>query len=376
MKSVYLDNAATTPVASEVIEAMLPILKESFGNPSSTHAFGRKVKNSLEISRRSIAKFINAEGGEIIFTSGGTEANNMVFHNAVNHIGIQRIITSEIEHHAVGHTVEYLASKFPIELIYINLSENGTVDLVQLEELLKDGKKTLVSLMHANNEIGNLLPIETVGSLCKKYNALFHSDTVQTIGHYPIDVKKLNIDFLSCSAHKFHGPKGIGFLFSAKKNPITSFINGGGQERGHRGGTENIYGIVGMAKAMELAHDDMSGHQQHVQGLKSYMTEELNKIDARIKINGENNPEKSLYTVLNVCFPQSEANSMMIFMLDIHGIATSGGSACSSGSNKGSHVLSALKNVDMCNAVRFSFSRFTTKEEIDYTLEKIKQLIK
>jgi cysteine desulfurase len=375
MKTVYLDNAATTPIAPEVIDVMIPFMKENFGNPSSTHSFGRKAKNALEISRRQIAKFINAEAGEIIFTSGGTEANNMVFHNAIHTLKVERIITSPIEHHAVGHTVEYLAKKFSTEVVYVHLTDNGHVDLEHLEELLKENKTTLVSLMHANNEIGNLLPLEQVGSICKKYGALFHSDTVQTIGHYPMDVKKFQLDFLSCSAHKFHGPKGIGFLYASKRNNLSSFINGGGQERGHRGGTENIYGIIGMAKAMELAHHEMDEHQRHVQELKTYMCNELKKMNSGICINGEEKPESSLYTVLNVCFPQTETNSMLLFMLDMNGIATSGGSACSSGSNKGSHVLNALKKARDCSSIRFSFSRYTTRDEIDFTLSKLKEIL-
>jgi cysteine desulfurase len=375
MKTVYLDNAATTPIAPEVVDVMVPFMKETFGNPSSTHSFGRKAKNALEIARRQIAKFIAAEASEIIFTSGGTEANNMVFHNAVHHLNVKRIITSPIEHHAVGHTVEYLSGKFDVELVYVRLTDDGHIDMAHLEELLSEDKLTLVSLMHANNEIGNLLPLEEVGKLCKNYRAYFHSDTVQTIGHYPMDVKKFNLDFLSCSAHKFHGPKGIGFLFAAKKNTVTSFINGGGQERGHRGGTENIYGIIGMAKAMELAHHEMAEHQRHVQELKSYMAASIKKLHPAIRINGEENAEKSLYTVLNVCFPQTEANSMLLFMLDMNGIAASGGSACSSGSNKGSHVLGALKNAGNCSSIRFSFSRYTTREEIDYTIQKLNDIL-
>jgi cysteine desulfurase len=375
MKTVYLDNAATTPIAPEVIDVMIPFMKENFGNPSSTHSFGRKAKNALEIARRQIAKFIHAEVGEIIFTSGGTEANNMVFHNAVHNLKVKRIITSSIEHHAVGQTATYLSTQFDIELSYVRLNEKGHVDIAHLEDLLKEPKSTLVSLMHANNEIGNLLPLEQVGVLCKQYNAYFHSDTVQTIGHYPMDVKKNGLDFLSCSAHKFHGPKGIGFLYASKRNTLTSFINGGGQERGHRGGTENIYGIIGMAKALELAHHEMNEHHHHVQELKTYMATEIKKLNHNITINGEEQSERSLYTVLNVCFPNTEANSMLLFMLDMNGIAASGGSACSSGSNKGSHVLSALQNTNNCSSIRFSFSRYTTREEIDYTIQKLNDIL-
>ena len=375
MKKIYLDNAATTPLAPEVLEVMMPFLKEDFGNPSSTHSFGRKTKNIIEITRRNIANHLNADPNEIIFTSGGTEADNMALRCAVTDLGVKRIITSPIEHHAVGHTADHLKEIMNIEVDLVKIKEDGHIDLDHLETLLQKDTSTLVSLMHANNEIGNLLPIKKVSDLCRKHNAYFHSDTVQTMGHYAFDVKELDIDFLTCAAHKLHGPKGVGFLFIKNNIQINQFITGGSQERKHRGGTENLYGIVGLGKALDLAFQDLESHQNHVQELKSYMIDELLTIDDQIKFNGDIQPEHSLYTVLNVCFPKNEQNSMLLFSLDIKGIAASGGSACSSGSNTGSHVLAELPHSNDCQSIRFSFSRYTTKKEIDFALEKIKELV-
>lgn len=375
MKKIYLDNAATTPLAPEVLEVMMPFLKEDFGNPSSTHSFGRKTKNIIEITRRNIANHLNADPNEIIFTSGGTEADNMALRCAVTDLGVKRIITSPIEHHAVGHTADHLKEIMNIEVDLVKIKEDGHIDLDHLETLLQKDTSTLVSLMHANNEIGNLLPIKKVSDLCRKHNAYFHSDTVQTMGHYAFDIKELDIDFLTCAAHKLHGPKGVGFLFIKNNIQINQFITGGSQERKHRGGTENLYGIVGLGKALDLAFQDLESHQNHVQELKSYMIDELLTIDDQIKFNGDIQPEHSLYTVLNVCFPKNEQNSMLLFSLDIKGIAASGGSACSSGSNTGSHVLAELPHSNECQSIRFSFSRYTTKKEIDFALEKIKELV-
>ena len=375
MKKIYLDNAATTPLAPEVLEVMMPFLKEDFGNPSSTHSFGRKTKNIIEITRRNIANHLNADPNEIIFTSGGTEADNMALRCAVTDLGVKRIITSPIEHHAVGHTADHLKEIMNIEVDLVKIKEDGHIDLDHLETLLQKDTSTLVSLMHANNEIGNLLPIKKVSDLCRKHNAYFHSDTVQTMGHYAFDIKELDIDFLTCAAHKLHGPKGVGFLFIKNNIQINQFITGGSQERKHRGGTENLYGIVGLGKALDLAFQDLESHQNHVQELKSYMINELLTIDDQIKFNGDIQPEHSLYTVLNVCFPKNEQNSMLLFSLDIKGIAASGGSACSSGSNTGSHVLAELPHSNECQSIRFSFSRYTTKKEIDFALEKIKELV-
>ena len=374
--NVYLDNAATTPLDPLVLEAMMPYMKDHFGNPSSTHAFGRKTKNAIEISRKKVADYLNAEPSEIIFTSGGTEADNMALRCGVMDLGVKRIITSSIEHHAVGHTAEHLRDHFNVQVEFVNLKEDGHVDVQHLEELLAKGSlKTMVSLMHGNNEIGNLLSLEIISNLCKKHKAYFHSDTVQTMGHYRFDMKTLDIDFITGAAHKFHGPKGVGFLYINKNTPIEYMMSGGSQERGHRGGTENLYGIVGLAKAMEIAHDHMEEHQVSIQGLKTYMKEQLEEMIPNIIINGEENSEKSLYTVLSVCFPLSERSTMFLFNLDINGVYASGGSACTAGSNMGSHVLAALPNSQNCQPVRFSFGRFTTKEEIDYALEKVREMV-
>ena len=369
---VYLDNAATTPIAPEVVEAMLPVLKEGFGNPSSTHFYGRQSKAWIETSRRTIAKLLNCQPSEIIFTSGGTEADNMALFSSVHQMGVTHIITSEIEHHAIGHTAEAIAKSGDARISYVKVSKSGLVDLEDLERLLQTGEKTLVSLMHANNEIATLLPLKVVSEMCRKYDAYFHSDTVQTMGHYFLDLKELDMDFITCAAHKFHGPKGIGFLYINKNRKAEALIHGGSQERGLRGGTENVSGIVGLAKAMELAYEDLEGHQKHVQGLKSYMIDQLREIFEDIAFHGEIDPEKSLYTVLNVCFPKTEKAGMLLFTLDLKGVAVSGGSACTSGAAKGSHVLEGI-HADMSRPnVRFSFSRYTTKEEIDFALEQVK----
>ncbi len=371
---VYLDNAATTPIAPEVVEAMLPILKDGFGNPSSTHFYGRQTKALIETSRRNIAKLLNCQASEIVFTSGGTEADNMALFTSVQKLGVKRIITSAIEHHAVGHTAEAISHLGLASVAYVQVDSKGNVDLTHLEQLLQTDEKTLVSLMHANNEIATLLSLENVAQLCKKYGAYFHSDTVQTMGHYSFDLQKIEVDFITCAAHKFHGPKGIGFLYVNKKNKIDALIHGGAQERGLRGGTENVYGIIGLAKAMELAYDDVEGHQQQVQQLKTYMIEQLLQQFDDIAFHGETEPNKSLYTVLNVSFPRTEKAGLLLFTLDLKGVAVSGGSACSSGATKGSHVLEGIQADTTRPNVRFSFSRYTTKEEIDFALEQVKMV--
>jgi cysteine desulfurase len=373
--SVYLDNAATTPIAPEVIEAMLPVLQNGFGNPSSTHAFGRQSKALIETARRSIAAHLNCQAAEIIFTSGGTEADNMALRSAVVVLGVKHIITSCLEHHAVGHTATYLENLGLTKVSYVRNDAQGHIDLVHLEEILQaSSEKTLVSLMHANNEIATLLPLMQVSVLCRRYQALFHSDTVQTMGHYAFDLQALDIDFITCAAHKLHGPKGVGFLYVNRRTKTGAMIQGGAQERGLRGGTENVYGIVGMAKALDLAYEDLAGHQAHVQGLKSYMIEQLKADFPAIDFHGDIQPDKSLYTVLNVCFPHTEKASMLLFTLDLKGVAVSGGSACSSGSVKGSHVLEGI-DADMTRPnVRFSFSRYTTMEEINFALEQVRSV--
>ncbi len=370
---VYLDNAATTPLDKEVIAAMLPFMEKSFGNPSSIHSFGREVKAAIEGARKTIAKLLNVSPAEIFFTSGGTEANNMAIRCSIRDLGINHCITSPIEHHAVLHTIEEMEKQGTVKVSYVKLKDNGHIDLNHLEELLGNNERSFVSLMHANNELGNLLPVKDVSELCVKYNAVFHSDTVQTMAHYKLDLQKLNLNFASCSAHKFHGPKGAGFLYINSNTRIKPFIYGGSQERNMRGGTENVYGIIGLAKAFELANQRMEEDQKYVAGLKQYMIDQLKEHVPGVEFNGDT-LGKALFTVLNVSFPSSDINEMLLFNLDIAGIAVSGGSACSSGSDVGSHVLTAINVNPDRPSVRFSFSRHNTKEEIDFTVSKLKEL--
>lgn len=369
----YLDNAATTPMDPEVVDAMVAIMKGGFGNPSSIHSWGRETKSAIEKARKTVAGYLNTSPSEIFFTSGGTEANNTAIFCTVRDLNIRHAITSRIEHHAVLHTLNELEREGKIRLSYVNLDEKGHVDLSHLEDLLKTNERSLVSLMHANNEIGNLLPINEVSMICRRYDAIFHSDTVQTITHYPLDLKNSDVDFISCAAHKFHGPKGIGFIYINGKIKIHPFIFGGSQERNMRGGTENVYGIVGLAKAMEIACRDMHEVQKKISALKNYMSEKIQSSIPGVKFNGDT-LGNSLYTVLNVSFPVSDNAEMLLFNLDIAGIACSGGSACSSGSDAGSHVLKALYGNSDRPSVRFSFSKYTTKEEVDFAVEKLKEL--
>ena len=369
----YLDNAATTPLDPEVIQSMLAVMKNSFGNPSSIHSWGRETKSAIENSRKTVAKLLNAAPSEIFFTSGGTEANNTAIFCSIRDLGLKHAITSRIEHHAVLHTLEELAKQGKIKLSFVNLDDKGRVSLEHLEELLKSNERTFVSLMHGNNEVGNLLPIHEAGDICSKYDAIFHSDTVQTMAHYSFDLKKTNVHFVTCASHKFHGPKGAGFLYINSKIRINPFIFGGSQERNMRGGTENVYGIVGLTKAMEIAYNDLDSHSNYISDLKNYMAEKLTSNIPGLKFNGDT-MGKSLYTVLNVSFPVNENAEMLLFNLDIAGIACSGGSACSSGTDTGSHVLKALYEKSDRPSVRFSFSKYNTKEEVDFVVGKLKEL--
>ncbi len=372
--NVYFDNAATTPIDLEVFEAMKPYMLEHFGNPSSIHSHGRQVRTAIEKSRKKVAELLNVSPAEIFFTSGGTEADNTAIRCTISEKDIKHIVTSKIEHHAVLHTVQSLERR-GIKVTYVDLSDDGVVDYDHLEEVLKANPHSLVSLMHGNNEIGNLLDLEKVGELCEEYDGLFHSDTVQTMAHYAHDLDKLNLDFAVGSAHKFHGPKGIGFLYINHKNKIHPFIHGGAQERNMRGGTENVYGIVGLAKAMEIAYDGMNDHRKHIENLKSRMIEKLKESVEGIAFNGVSDQlDQSLYTVLNACIPSSEDNDMLLFNLDIDGVSVSGGSACSSGSSIGSHVLAELNRDQSRGAIRFSFSKNNTLEEVDYAVSKLASL--
>jgi cysteine desulfurase len=374
MERIYFDNAATTPLDKEVADAMYQVMIHEFGNPSSTHTEGRNVRTIIEECRRTIAKLINCSPGEVFFTSGGTEADNMAIRKTVAAYDIKNIITSEIEHHAVLHTIEELTKSGDVKLHFVKLTANGHVNYEDLELLLQNNSNALVSLMHANNEIGNLLDAELVGNLCEKYQAFFHSDTVQTIGHYPIDVQKLKVHFIACAAHKFHGPKGVGFIYISSKSKIHPFVTSGAQERNMRGGTENVYGIVGLTKALENAYSNLSQEMAHISSIKNYMIEQLKSNIEGITFNGDAEGN-SLYTVLNTSFPPSPIGEMLLFKLDIAGVSVSGGSACSSGSEVGSHVLSALKTDRNRAAVRFSFAKQNTKSEVDKVIGVLVEML-
>ncbi len=371
---VYLDNAATTPIDPSVIEVMVEAMTKSYGNPSSIHGHGREVKTMIERARKTVANLINASPSEIFFTSGGTEADNMAIVRAIEGYGITHAITSPLEHHAVLHTLEELEKEGKVHLDLLRVSEKGVIDLAHLEELLAKNPKTFVSIMHANNELGNLTDLARVSQICQQYEAIFHSDTVQTMGHYKHDLKELQIDFITGAAHKFHGPKGVGFLYINGKNKIKPLLFGGAQERNMRGGTENVYGIVGLAKALELAYEDMASHQQTIQELKSYMKQLLIDRIPGVAFNGVTEDSDSLYTVLNVSLPPNSMADMMLFNLDIKGVSASGGSACSSGSDIGSHVLRGIGADPQRPSVRFSFCKYNTHEEINYVVDEIEKL--
>lgn len=374
---IYLDNAATTPLDKAVFEAMTPYLLEHFGNPSSIHSHGREVRAAIEKARKTIASLLNTSPAEIFFTSGGTEADNTAIVCTIRKFGIKHALSSAVEHHAVLHTLENLHKNGNIELTLAPLDEKGRISIEFVAEWLAKHPNSLVSFMHANNEIANLNDIEQIAELCKQFKSFFHSDTVQTMGHYRHNLQELQADFIVGAAHKFHGPKGVGFLYVNAQNKISPFIHGGAQERNMRGGTENVSGIIGMAKALEIAYADMVEHQQHVMGLKARMIAKLQAQIEDVRFNGNcDNLEESLYTVLNVSLPPSEANDMLLFNLDINKISVSGGSACSSGSQIGSHVLQAIGASPERSAVRFSFSKYNTAEEIDHAVNILSSMYK
>jgi cysteine desulfurase len=357
-----------------VLNAMMPYLTERFGNPSSIYSYGRETRMAVESARKSVAKLLNAYPGEIFFTSGGTESNNMAILTSMRDLGCTHIITSPIEHHAVLHTIEYYCTQRDISVSYVKLLPNGHIDLQDLEAQLAGQRgKCLVSLMHANNEIGNLLSINAVSAVCRKYDAVFHSDCVQTVGHYPLDLQRIQVDFISASAHKFHGPKGIGILYVNRNRLVKPLIHGGGQERNMRAGTENLYGIVGFAKAFELAMDRFEKDSVAISDLRNYLTEQLQEHIPGLGFHGDYNGS-SLYTVLNISIPRTEKSEMLLFNLDMHNICVSGGSACSSGASSGSHVIEALYPENNDVPIRFSFSRYNTREEVDEVIRKIKEL--
>ncbi len=370
---VYLDNAATTPLDPEVIQQMHSVMESTYGNPSSIHAHGRESRTLIEKARKTVARLLNTSPAEIFFTSSGTEADNTAIRCGIIDNNITHAISTRIEHHAVIHTLEAMEKAGVIKLSFVDVDTKGNLNYEHLEQLLQDNDRSFISLMHANNEIGTINDIERIGDICEQYNAIFHCDTVQTMGHYPHDLGRLKVHFLVCAAHKFHGPKGVGFLYVSHKVKIKPFIYGGAQERNQRGGTENLYGIVGLAKAMELAYANMDDHSQYIQGLKIYMMHQLIQQIPGVEFNGETDPNKSLYTVLNASFPDTEIADMLLFNLDIAGISASGGSACSSGTDIGSHVLTGIGASTTRPSVRFSFSKYNTKEEIDYVVAKLRE---
>lgn len=377
MSRIYFDNAATTALDPEVLDAMMPYLTEKFGNPSSVYSYGRETKLAIENARKSVARILNAAPGEIFFTSGGTESTNTAIAAAIRDLGCKHIITSPLEHHATLHTVEYYAHTGQVDLSFVKLTEHGHIDMADLERLLASSKvRSVVTLMHANNEIGNLLDIKAVGELCRKYDAIFHSDTVQTVGHYPFNLKEIYVHFINGAAHKFHGPKGVGILYVNENVSIKPYLNGGSQERNMRAGTENLYGIVGFAKALEMATNRYEQDSEHIRSVKLYMADKLKVNFPDVVFNGDTFGN-SLYTVLNVSFPHSEKSEMLLFNLDMAGICVSGGSACTSGASSLSHVIKAIsegKAVDVV-PIRFSFCKHNTKAEVDTVIAKLKELM-
>ena len=375
--NVYFDNAATTPMDKTVLEKMLPYLENGFGNPSSIHKKGREIKSVIEKCRSKIASLLSCEPGEIFFTSGGTEADNMFILNTAIEKKLDTIITSKLEHHAVLHCCEYLERSYKKNIKFVDSDDKGVIDLDHLESLMKSSPNSLVTIMHGNNEIGNLNDIKKISRICEQYETIFHSDTVQTVGHYNLNLNDLNIHGIVGSAHKFHGPKGVGFLYLNNKHKISPFIHGGAQERNMRGGTENVYGIVGLTEALELSITNMADHAKKVSNLKKYMIEKLTHAVDGIKFNGQSSDlNNSLYTVLNVSIPNMNDQQMFLFNLDINNIAASAGSACTSGSEVGSHVLAQINKNKGHVSVRFSFSKMNSKEEVDYTVDKVCEILK
>ena len=375
MERIYFDNAATTSLDPAVLEAMMPYLTEKFGNPSSIYSYGRETRMAVEQARKSVAKNLGAKPSEIFFTSGGTESSNTILHAAIQDLGCKHIISSPIEHHATLHTVEHLAKLHNIKLSWVNILHNGHIDIDHLEQLLNaHQEKTIVSIMHANNEIGNMIDLYEVGALCKKNDAYFHSDTVQTVGHFRFNLKETPVDFITGAGHKFHGPKGVGILYINENIKINPLVHGGAQERNMRAGTENLYGIVGFAKALELASASYEKDSAYMQSLKQYLHDQLVQNIPGVSFNGD--PfGNSLYTLLSTNFPKTDKTDMLLFNLDIHHVCASGGSACSSGAQQGSHVIQALKKEGEFATVRFSFSKNNTRQEIDQVVKILTTLL-
>lgn len=379
MNKIYFDNAATTEMSDKVISVIMDTMKNNYGNPSSTHSFGRNSKSILELSRKFIAEKLNAKTSEIIFTSGGTESNNMIIKSVVEAQNIERIITTKIEHKAVLNSIESISKTKKISVEYLEVDNCGNPNIEQLKNSLeKSDQMTLVSLMHINNEIGTIINLNEYGEICRSNNALFHSDTVQTIGHYDLDLSATTIDFITCSAHKFHGPKGVGFAYINNETIINPFIEGGSQERGYRGGTESIHNILGLKTAFEISYESLEKDSKKVSKIKEYFIHSILKNIPGTKINGNSDTHNSSYTILNLCLPiTKEKKTVLDFKLDLAGIACSSGSACQSGSSKPSHVLSEiLSNSEMEKiSLRFSFSKFNSLEEVDYVVTFLKDFI-
>ena len=380
MSTIYLDNAATTKVREEIVDTISSIIKNEYGNPSSTHSYGRSSKSLIESSRKEIADILNVKTSEIIFTSGGTEGDNMIIRNCVNNLGVSHVITTKIEHHAVTHTIDDLIESNNIKVSYVKVSKSGDVDLNNLEEILKrSDEKSLVSLMHINNEIGNITDIQLVSKICQKYNSLFHSDTVQSVGHYDLDFENIKVDFFVASAHKFHGPKGVGFAFVRKNTNLGSYITGGMQEKGLRAGTESVHNIVGMSQALKISTKNLKSEKEYITELKTYFISELKKKVKNVKFNGLcEDLNNSTYTLVNILLPiEREIGGLFMFKLDLKGIACSKGSACQSGSDTGSHVLKEIQNEQDNKKVslRFSFSIYNTKDELDFVIDQINDLM-
>ena len=374
-KRVFLDNASTTPIAPEIIEMMSEMMKSHFANPSSVHSYGRESKIVVEGARKKIAELLNTSPGSIFFTSGGTEADNMAIKCAIHDHKITHAITSRLSHHAVLFPLEDLEKEGLIKLSYVDIDKSGVISMSHLKELLSSNPRTFVSIMHANNEIGTIQDIKVIGDICKEHNAIFHSDTVQTMAHFPFDMQKLNVDFMAASAHKFHGPKGVGFVYISENIRIKPLLRGGGQERNMRAGTENIYGIAALAMAMEMAYENLEEETDYIKGLKIYMIEKLQAELEDVQFYGKcTDMDNSLYTVLSCHFPETDIAEMLLFNLDILGVACSGGSACASGGSKGSHVLTEIVTESKRPGIRFSFSKYNTKEDIDFTIDKLKEL--
>jgi cysteine desulfurase len=372
---VYLDNAATTIMDAQVIDEMAQTMRDIYGNPSAIHSNGRQAKAVVELARKSIAKMLQCHSSEIIFTGSGTEADNMALRCAVNDLGVTHIITSKIEHKAVLDTAKALEDKGLAKVSYVKLDIYGKADLQDLESLAEKHPCSLISLMHANNEIGSLNDVHAISQIARANQCYFHSDTIQTIGHYPIDLSNWDVDFITCSAHKFHGPKGVGFMYKNKALKISPMITGGGQESTLRAGTENVTGIIGLTKALEIANAGIQEKIKNVQVIKTYFIEQLAKKIKGTCFNGDISPEGGLYTVLNVSLPPSKKSSTLLFQLDINGVFASGGSACNSGAMGSSHVLTGINHPDNRSVVRFSFSKYTTTEEVDYAIDILKELI-